>query len=54
MQIKFLLKFLFSRDVKSSHIISEFEKKIERSQFLISRMSHLVTLNERILLFRFV
>uniref|UniRef100_A0A0N5AUB3 HECT-type E3 ubiquitin transferase n=1 Tax=Syphacia muris TaxID=451379 RepID=A0A0N5AUB3_9BILA len=43
---------LFIRDVKSSQIMSEFEKKMERSQFLISRMSHLVSLNERILLFR--
>uniref|UniRef100_A0A915CEU8 Ubiquitin-protein ligase E3B n=2 Tax=Parascaris univalens TaxID=6257 RepID=A0A915CEU8_PARUN len=45
-------KFWLVPDVKSSAIMSEFEKKTERAQFLISRMSHLVVLHERILLFR--
>ncbi|KHN84762.1 Ubiquitin-protein ligase E3B [Toxocara canis] len=45
-------KFWLAPEVKSSTIMSEFEKKTERAHFLISRMSHLVVLHERILLFR--
>ncbi|VDM45036.1 unnamed protein product [Toxocara canis] len=46
-------KFWLAPEVKSSTIMSEFEKKTERAHFLISRMSHLVVLHERILLFRY-
>ncbi|KAK6102329.1 HECT-domain (ubiquitin-transferase) family protein [Brugia pahangi] len=45
-------KFWIAPDVKSSVIMNEFEKKSERALFLMSHMSHLVTLYDRIVLFR--
>ncbi|KAM3722651.1 Ubiquitin-protein ligase E3B [Dirofilaria immitis] len=45
-------KFWIAPDVKSSVIMNEFEKKTERALFLMSHMSHLVALYDRIILFR--
>ncbi|VDM09003.1 unnamed protein product, partial [Wuchereria bancrofti] len=45
-------KFWIAPDVKSSVIMNEFEKKSERALFLMSHLSHLVTLYDRIVLFR--
>uniref|UniRef100_A0A0R3S056 Ubiquitin-protein ligase E3B n=1 Tax=Elaeophora elaphi TaxID=1147741 RepID=A0A0R3S056_9BILA len=45
-------KFWIAPDVKSSIIMNEFEKKTERALFLMSHMSHLVALYDRIVLFR--
>uniref|UniRef100_A0A915Q147 HECT-type E3 ubiquitin transferase n=1 Tax=Setaria digitata TaxID=48799 RepID=A0A915Q147_9BILA len=45
-------KFWIAPDIKSSVIINEFEKKTERAVFLMSHMSHLVALYDRIVLFR--
>uniref|UniRef100_A0A158P9B2 HECT-type E3 ubiquitin transferase n=1 Tax=Angiostrongylus cantonensis TaxID=6313 RepID=A0A158P9B2_ANGCA len=47
---KFWLRI--SRDVKSSVLMGEFEKKTPRGMLLMRRMSHLVSLKERMLLFR--
>ncbi|VDM62049.1 unnamed protein product [Angiostrongylus costaricensis] len=47
---KFWLRI--SRDVKSSVLMGEFEKKTTRGVLLMRRMSHLVSLKERMLLFR--
>ncbi|KHJ90049.1 HECT-domain protein [Oesophagostomum dentatum] len=40
------------RDVKSSVLMAEFEKKTARGILLMRRMSHLISLKERMLLFR--
>ncbi|CAG9533224.1 unnamed protein product [Cercopithifilaria johnstoni] len=45
-------KFWIAPDIKSSLIMNEFEKKTERALFLMSHMSHLVALHDRIVLFR--
>ncbi|MFH4976867.1 hypothetical protein AB6A40_003576 [Gnathostoma spinigerum] len=45
-------KFWIAQEVKGSVIMNELEKRTERAQFLISKMSHLVSLQERIVLFR--
>uniref|UniRef100_A0A8R1TY48 Ubiquitin-protein ligase E3B n=1 Tax=Onchocerca volvulus TaxID=6282 RepID=A0A8R1TY48_ONCVO len=45
-------KFWIAPDVKSSIIMNEFEKKTRRAIFLMSHMSHLVALCDRISLFR--
>ncbi|KAL4003660.1 HECT-domain (ubiquitin-transferase) family protein [Acanthocheilonema viteae] len=45
-------KFWIAPDVKSSVIMNEFEKKTERALFLMSHMSHVVALYDRIVLFR--
>ncbi|KJH50130.1 HECT-domain protein [Dictyocaulus viviparus] len=45
-------KFWLAPDIKSSVLIGEFEKKTARGMLLMRRMSHLVSLKERMLLFR--
>lgn len=45
-------KFWLAPDVKSSVLMGEFEKKTARGVLLMRRMSHLVSLKERMLLFR--
>ncbi|KAJ1365902.1 hypothetical protein KIN20_026372 [Parelaphostrongylus tenuis] len=45
-------KFWLAPDVKSSILMGEFEKKTPRGVLLMRRMSHLVSLKERMLLFR--
>ncbi|CAJ0938293.1 unnamed protein product, partial [Mesorhabditis belari] len=45
-------KFWIAPDAKSSTLISEFERKTERGIFLMRRMSHLISLKERMVLFR--
>ncbi|VDM65042.1 unnamed protein product [Strongylus vulgaris] len=45
-------KFWLAPDIKSSVLMAEFEKKTSRGLLLMRRMSHLVSLKERMLLFR--
>ncbi|KAK6741412.1 hypothetical protein RB195_009332 [Necator americanus] len=45
-------KFWLAPDVKSSVLMVEFEKKTSRGLLLMRRLSHLVSLKERMLLFR--
>ncbi|RCN36757.1 HECT-domain protein [Ancylostoma caninum] len=45
-------KFWLAPDVKSSVMMGEFEKKTSRGLLLMRRMSHLISLKERMLLFR--
>ncbi|VDO69115.1 unnamed protein product [Heligmosomoides polygyrus] len=45
-------KFWLAPDVKSSVLMGEFEKKTSRGLLLMRKMSHLISLKERMLLFR--
>ncbi|WKY00424.1 hypothetical protein Q1695_014905 [Nippostrongylus brasiliensis] len=45
-------KFWLAPDVKSSVLMNEFEKKTSRGLLLMRKMSHLISLKERMLLFR--
>ncbi|CAJ0598217.1 unnamed protein product [Cylicocyclus nassatus] len=45
-------KFWLAPDVKGSVLMAEFEKKTTRGLLLMRRMSHLISLKERMLLFR--